>query len=63
MPWKWMGATHEALANYEEMEAFAHEDGDRALELESLTARATIYSIFTQLHSPLSGRENALQGA
>ena len=47
------GRHDQALANYEEMEAFAREAGDRALELESLTARATIYSIFTQLHSPL----------
>ncbi len=46
------GRHQQALANYEEMEAFAREVGDRSLELESLTARATIYSIFTQLHSP-----------
>ena len=46
------GRHQEALANYEDMETFAQEQGDRSLELESLTARATIYSIFTQLHAP-----------
>jgi class 3 adenylate cyclase/tetratricopeptide (TPR) repeat protein len=47
------GRHQEALADYEAMEVYAQEQGDRSLELESLTARATIYSIFTQLHSPL----------
>lgn len=43
----------EALADYEALEVYAQEQDDLSLELESLTARATIYSIFTQLHSPL----------
>lgn len=47
------GQHAEALKNYEAMESFAHETDDLPLELESLTSRATIYSIFTQLHSPL----------
>jgi class 3 adenylate cyclase/tetratricopeptide (TPR) repeat protein len=47
------GSHVQALANYEEMETFARACHDPSLELESLTSRATIYSIFTHLHSPL----------
>jgi tetratricopeptide (TPR) repeat protein len=56
------GRHKQALEIYEEMETFAREVGDRSLELESLTARATIYSIFTQLHSPVLA-ENMLMRA
>lgn len=53
-----LGGRHEqALANYVEMEAFAQEQGDLLLELESLRARAVMYSIFTQLHNPLLAEE------
>ncbi len=47
------GRHEQALANYVEMEAFAHEQGDLLLELQSLTARSVIYSIFTRLHNPV----------
>ena len=41
-----------ALENYVEMEVFAREQGDLMIELESLTARAVMYSIFTAIHNP-----------
>lgn len=47
-----VGQHKQALANYVEMEAFAQAQGDLNLELNSLTARSIIYSIFTQLHNP-----------
>ncbi|NOT04185.1 MAG: AAA family ATPase [Anaerolineales bacterium] len=45
------GRFEEALAAYEEMLAFAHEHGDRPTEMKALMAKATIYSIFSQLHN------------
>ncbi|HEY2979787.1 MAG TPA: adenylate/guanylate cyclase domain-containing protein [Anaerolineales bacterium] len=48
-----LGGQHaEALDNYAQMEQFAQTNGDVHLELESLTARSVIYSIFTQMHNP-----------
>ena len=37
-----------ALANYEEMETYAREQGNRAMEIAALMARATIYAIPTK---------------
>jgi pentatricopeptide repeat protein len=45
------GRFEEALAIYEEMQAFGHEHEDRRTEMKALMAKATIYSIFTQLHN------------
>jgi class 3 adenylate cyclase/tetratricopeptide (TPR) repeat protein len=46
------GHYEQALANYIEMEAFAREQGDILIEMDSLTARSIMYSIFTRLHNP-----------
>jgi len=56
------GRFEAALATYEEMQAFGREQGDRRTEMKALMAKATIYSIFSQLHnSELS--EQMLVGA
>jgi class 3 adenylate cyclase/tetratricopeptide (TPR) repeat protein len=41
----------QALENYEEMQSFGREQGERSAELSALMAKATIYSTFTQLHN------------
>ena len=45
------GRYEQALKNYEEMQAFGREQGERSAELSALMAKATIYSTFTQLHN------------
>ncbi len=51
------GRFEAALATYKEMQAFGHEQRDRRTEMKALMAKATIYSIFSQLHnSALSER-------
>ena len=46
------GRFEQALENYEEMQDFGHESGDRSIEMKALMAKATIYSIFSRLHNP-----------
>jgi len=51
------GRFEQALETYEEMQTFGREHGDRSVEMKALMAKATIYSIFSQLHnSTLSER-------
>ena len=50
------GRYAEALANYDEMEAQARERGDRALELASLLARATLRSTPTSVSDSALGQ-------
>ena len=45
------GLFEAALGTYEEMHIFGHEHGDRRTEMKALMAKATIYSIFSQLHN------------
>jgi len=45
------GRFESALETYEEMQAFGQEHGDRRTEMKALMAKATIYSIFSQLHN------------
>jgi len=45
------GRFETALTTYEEMQVFGHEHGDRRTEMKALMAKATIYSIFSQLHN------------
>ncbi|MBI5965905.1 MAG: AAA family ATPase [Chloroflexi bacterium] len=45
------GRFETALATYEEMQIFGHEHADRRTEMKALMAKATIYSIFSQLHN------------
>jgi tetratricopeptide (TPR) repeat protein len=50
------GRYGEALANYDEMEAQARERGDRAMELASLLARATLRSTPTSVSDSALGK-------
>ncbi len=45
------GQFEAALGTYEGMHAFGHEQGDRRTEMKAFMAKATIYSIFSQLHN------------
>jgi len=51
----------QALANYEEMLAFAKEHQNRAMELSALMAKATVYSTFTNVHSPELSEKTLIQ--
>jgi tetratricopeptide (TPR) repeat protein len=46
------GRYEQALAVYDDMHAFGSERADRSVEMSALMAKATIYSIFSQLHNP-----------
>lgn len=46
------GRFEQALESYEELQAFGRERNDRSIEMKALMAKATIYSIFSQLHNP-----------
>ncbi|MEO8354459.1 MAG: hypothetical protein ABI621_00955, partial [Chloroflexota bacterium] len=46
------GRYEQALSVYDDMHAFGSERGDRSAEMSALMAKATIYSIFSQLHNP-----------
>ena len=51
------GRYGQALAVYDDLYTFGSERGDRFAEMSALMAKATIYSIFSQLHDPdLSAR-------
>ncbi len=45
------GRYEQALQNYDEMQVFGRERGERSIEMNALMAKATIYSIFSQLHN------------
>ena len=44
------GRYEQALQNYDELQAFGRESGERSTEMTALMAKATIYSTFTRLH-------------
>ena len=46
------GRYGQALAVYDDLRVFGGEHGDRSAEMSALMAKATIYSIFSQLHDP-----------
>jgi tetratricopeptide (TPR) repeat protein len=46
------GRFEQALAVYDDMHAFGSQRRDRSTEMSALMAKATIYSIFSQLHNP-----------
>jgi predicted ATPase/class 3 adenylate cyclase len=46
------GRFQQALENYEDMQDFGRESGERSVEMKARMAKATIYSIFSQLHNP-----------
>jgi len=45
------GRFEQALETYEELETFGRQSENPAIEMKALMARATIYSIFSQLHN------------
>ncbi|HEX6383488.1 MAG TPA: hypothetical protein VF177_02355, partial [Anaerolineae bacterium] len=51
------GLYDEALAHYQELEALAHERGDRALELAALIPQATIRATLTTRQDARKGKE------
>ncbi|MCI0550561.1 MAG: tetratricopeptide repeat protein, partial [Anaerolineae bacterium] len=55
------GRFEQALETYEEMQAFSHERGDRSTEMKAMMSKATIYSIFSQLHNPALSEQMLLQ--
>ena len=46
------GRYEQALSVYDDLRVFGSEQGDRSAEMSALMAKATIYSIFSQLHDP-----------
>jgi len=55
------GRFNGALKNYEDMQSFGHEHGDRSIEMKALMAKATIYSIFSELHNSVLSEQMLLQ--
>lgn len=55
------GRFEQALETYEELEAFGRERNDRSIEMKALMAKATIYSIFSQLHNPALSEQMLIQ--
>ena len=55
------GRNEQALKNYDEMQAFGIERGERSIEMSALMAKATIYSIFTQLHDSALSEQLLIQ--
>jgi class 3 adenylate cyclase/tetratricopeptide (TPR) repeat protein len=55
------GRYDQALANYEEMGAFAREHNDPSIELNALMAKATLYSTYTPLHNSELSEKTLLQ--
>jgi len=51
----------QALQNYDEMQAFAHEHNERAAEMAALMAKATLYSTFTRIHNSSLSEQLLLQ--
>ncbi len=51
----------QALANYDELQAFGRERRDRSVEMKALLAKATIYSIFSQMHNSALGEQMLLE--
>ena len=46
------GQFEQALGVYDEMQAFGRSQANPSIEMQALIAKATIYSIFSQLHDP-----------
>ena len=55
------GQFEKALAAYEEMQAFGHEHNDRRTQMKALMAKATIYSIFSELHNSTLSEQMLLE--
>ena len=55
------GRYEQALQNYDEMQAFGRERGERSIEMNALMAKATMYSIFTRLHDSALSEQLLIQ--
>ncbi len=51
----------QALATYDDMKSFGMENGIRSVEMKALMAKATIYSIFSQLHNSTLSEQMLIQ--
>jgi len=57
-----IGEFDQALANYQELQAFAQEQGDRTVELAALIPQATVHSTSNARFDVAKGRELSNQG-
>ncbi len=55
------GRYEQALQNYDEMQTFGRERGERSTEMAALMAKATMYSIFSQIHNSALSEQLLLQ--
>ena len=55
------GRYEQAVQNYDDMQAFGRESGERSIEMNALMAKATMYSIFTRLHDPALSEQLLVQ--
>ena len=55
------GRFEQALETYEEMQVFGRERNERSIDMKALMAKATIYSIFSQLHNPALSERMLIQ--
>ena len=55
------GRYEQALQNYDEMQTFGHESGQRSTEMAALMAKATMYSIFTGIHDSSHSEQLLIQ--
>jgi len=56
-----VGHHQQALDVYDEMLAFGHSKNEKVIELNALMAKATIYSIFSQLHNSALSEQMLIQ--
>ena len=55
------GRYEQALQNYDEMQTFGRESGERSTEMTALMAKATMYSTFTRLHDSALSEQLLIQ--
>src|SRR5215212_480063 len=55
------GRYEQALQNYDQMQTFARERGERSAEMAALMAKATMYSIFSRIHDSFLSEQLLLQ--
>src|SRR5215467_679963 len=55
------GRYDQTLANFDAMQVFGREHGDRSMEMSALMAKAKIYSIFSPLHNAALSEQMLLE--
>lgn len=55
------GRYEQALQNYNELQEFGRQRGDRSIEMAALMAKAPLYSIFTPLHNSALSEQMLIQ--